>query len=148
MLSLFSVPSLVAVVAMSLPLLSLASPTAPAVQVQREVCAAAIQTLLGKPYIFLRSATADGLAVQQFRSANGAYANSCYLKGDAVIWRTDKSPSHSAPGRWRTHALDERLTWQHDGKTVTVDMRYSDGSGSPKSYSVESLRKSSRLPQK
>lgn len=112
------------------------------------VCAAAIQTLLGKPYLFLRSADVEGIRVQQFRSSDGLYANSCYLQNTVVVWRTDKSPSHSKPGRWRTHTSDEKVTWARKGDQISIGVSTGTGPDDSyqKTYVASKLRKASNLP--
>lgn len=112
------------------------------------VCAAAVQALLGKPYRFQKSADVEGLRVHQFRSPDGAYANSCYLRGAVVMWRTDKSPSHSKPGRWRTHALDEKVTWTRQGDRISITVSSGEGPEDryQRTYAASQLKKAANLP--
>lgn len=111
------------------------------------VCAAAFQTLMGKPYRFRQSTEVNGVQVQQFQSRDGAYVNSCYLQGAVVVWRTDKSPSHTKPGRWRTHVLDEKVTWVRTGEKVSITVTGGAGSDDSreKTYTASHLRQSANL---
>lgn len=120
---------------------------APTLAQERIVCAAAMHVLFGKPYLFVETTKIEGVTVQRFRNANGTYENACYLHGSRVVWRTDKSPTHTSPGRWRLHPADELVTGTVSGDSVTIDMKYSDGSGTPKSFRVTDLLASSKLPR-
>ncbi len=113
------------------------------------VCAAAMQTLLGKSYQFQKSAMVDGIEVHQFKSPDGKYANSCYLQGSVVMWRTDKSPSHFQPGRWRTHTFDEKVSWIREGDKISITVRSGIGSNESiqKTYAASQLKRTAKLPQ-
>lgn len=126
----------------------MAAPTASEVTAeQRLVCAAAMQALFSKPYVFIRSGKVGEVEVQQFRNAENTYANSCYLDEDAVVWRTDKTPNSTAPGRWRTAPQDDKLTWTRDEVSVTIRKVFPDGTGDRVTYSMTSLTKTARLPR-
>lgn len=123
-------------------------PLEPPAEEQRLICAAAMRALFGKPYVYAGVGGAEeGLQLQRFRSPNGEYANSCYLAGPQVVWRTDKSPSHIKPGRWRTHPLDEKVHWTRKGDRVSITLSHSNEAIASSTYSVESLKKDAKLPR-
>lgn len=96
--------------------------------VTKATCVTAMKLLMGKTYRVTGVSLNEGHQVLQMQSPNPAYATSCYLDGNRVMWRTDKSPSHTSPGRWRNDPLDEVLTWNVTDKNVQVVMSFADKS--------------------
>lgn len=137
--------ALCAAITLSAPLAAYAQ--VPLAAEQQMVCAAAMQSLFGKPYQFARRVVIDGIEAQQFRRPDGVYETSCYLQGSVVIWRVDKSPSHTAPGRWRTHKLDEVIRWSRTADEVSITLDYPGEPGTPRAYSESMLKKSAKLPR-
>ena len=99
------------------------------------VCRAAVAALNGRdPAIIKVERVADGVAhVGYARPDDGkVWKNQCRVEGNRVIWASvDLNGPGSGPGRWRTDAEDEVVTYVLDGGTVKVKITYSDGSAEP-----------------
>lgn len=100
--------------------------------VTKATCVVAMKLLMDKPYRVTGVSHVDGRQVLQMQSPNPAYMTLCYLDGNRVMWRTEKSPSHTSPGRWRNDPLDEVLTWSLTDKNLRVVMTFSDKSSTEK----------------
>ena len=104
------------------------------------VCRATIAALMGRdPSIIQVDRLSGGIAYTSYsRPSDGSiWKNRCRVEGDRVIWSAvDLNGPGTGPGRWRTHPLDETITYTIDGAQVSIKMTYSDGSVSEKTYSV------------
>ena len=60
------------------------------------------------------------------------YKIKCHVNGDTVIWG-------NADGRWRTHELDSKITYQASDDILTVVEDYGDGSIKEEHFSREEL---------
>lgn len=99
------------------------------------VCRAAVAALNGRdPAIIKVENVADGIAyVRYARPTDGrVWKNRCRVEGNRVVWASvDLNGPGSGPGRWRTDAEDEVVTYALKADTVKVRITYSDGSTEP-----------------
>ena len=104
------------------------------------VCRATIAALMGRdPQIIHVVRVGGGLAYTSYaRPSDGSvWKNRCGVEGDRVIWSTvDLDGPGTGPGRWRTHPLDETITYTIDGTQVSITITENDGSAIEKSYTV------------
>lgn len=99
------------------------------------VCRAAVAALNGRdPAIIKVERIEDGIAhVSYVRPNDGkVWKNQCRADGNRVVWASvDLNGPGTGPGRWRTDAEDEVVTYAVRANTVTVMITYSDGSTEP-----------------
>jgi hypothetical protein len=99
------------------------------------VCRAAVAALNGgNPAIIKVERVEDGIAnVGYARPSDGkVWKNRCRIEGDRLIWASvDLNGPGTGPGRWRTEAEDEVVTYAIEGETVKVRIAFSDGSSEP-----------------
>lgn len=104
------------------------------------VCRAAIAALNGHdPKIIDLMRIENRVAyVRYARPSDGSiWKNRCRVEGDRVVWAVmDRSGPGSGPGRWRNAPEDEVITYAISGPTVTIVIRYGDGSGDKHSYEI------------
>ncbi|WP_143093614.1 hypothetical protein [Caulobacter sp. UNC279MFTsu5.1] len=105
------------------------------------MCRATIGALNGRdPGIIQVSSVEDGMAyVSYVRPDDGkVWKSRCKVDGEQVVWAAmDLSGPGSGPGRWRNDPEDEHITYVIAGPTVTIKMRYSDGSGDEHAYQID-----------
>ncbi|MDZ4066856.1 MAG: hypothetical protein U1E06_08365 [Tabrizicola sp.] len=105
------------------------------------VCRGAVAALNGRdPAIIKVEQIENGVAYVGYERPDDGkvWKNRCRVDGDRVIWASvDLDGPGSGPGRWRTHADDEIVTYALDGPTVKVRIGYGDGSGSEEAYSIK-----------
>lgn len=99
------------------------------------VCRAAVAALNGRdPAIIKVERIENGIAhVGYVRPNDGkVWKNQCRVDGNRVVWASvDLNGPGTGPGRWRTDAEDEVVTYAVRANTVTVRITYSDGSTEP-----------------
>jgi len=88
------------------------------------VCRAAIAAINVRDPGTVRvvSSRADIVRVRHRRPDDGSvWTSECTQDGDKVVWRAvDAFGPGSGPGRWRTHPMDEVLTFRIDGSRVDI----------------------------
>ncbi len=101
-----------------------------------QVCRAAIATIMGKdPAIIVASDAGSNIRLAYTRKDDGSeWTYKCKIEGSRVLWG-------SPTGRWRDDPADSRVSFreQPDGK-LEIEDRYSDGSSTKESYTLEQLR--------
>lgn len=104
------------------------------------VCRATIGALNGRDpgIIQVTSVENDMAYVSYVRPDDGkVWKSRCRVDGDRVLWvAMDLSGPGSGPGRWRNDPEDEMITYAITGPTVTIKLRYSDGSGDEHAYQI------------
>lgn len=109
---------------------------------EQGICAASIATMMGRPLSILRvDNTTDGNIhgpihfLHYTRPNDGSkWFYKCKLIKNKIIWASDNSDSS---GRWRTHELDEVITFKVDNKTdLTINEDFGDGSSREKTFNL------------
>jgi hypothetical protein len=117
-----------------LSLVSAASFSAAAAETDVEaVCKAAIAAIMGRdPSIISIDNRREGVINLSYirKDDNTRWAYRCKVDGNRVIWATDT-------GRWRTHRMDEKITFTSDASGITITQTFSDGSKSQERFPKE-----------
>lgn len=104
------------------------------------VCRAAVASLNGHdPSIVKIGSNEGGLVRVEYArpSDRKVWTNECRVEGNRVAWRTiDAFGAGSGAGRWRTAPADEVVTYEIDGKKVSITTTYPGESPSTQTYSV------------
>lgn len=108
---------------------------------KHQICKAAIAAIMGRDPRTMNTAVQsdDVISVSYTRPVDKSFwAYRCKLTGTKVIWATDS-------GRWRTHELDEDITFVVDESGgVRIKQIFTDGSKDEDYYSADALTSSSR----
>jgi hypothetical protein len=99
------------------------------------MCRAGIAAEFGRsPKIMKASEVEEGLTRVEYRRPDDdkLWKSDCRIEGNRIVWRTVDAFSGSGPGRWRTSAEDDVLTFTIEGKSVTTTS--SDGSSANETY--------------
>lgn len=127
----------------SLILLALA-PAAYAIEVpEKEICAAAFERLFDRRSIsrYVTTISEGNRNVHVFMSRkDNENSDACYIQANRIIWRVQLAPGIFR-GRWRDNPEDEVVTYSLSGDKLIINLRYSDGSGSPMTFSLSKLTK-------
>lgn len=102
----------------------------------KEICTATIAIVMGKDpsIIKIDDLKNDTVFLSYIRkSDNKHWAYRCKLEGPHVIWS-------SANGRWRTHALDSKITYKIHDNNLEITEIYSDKSKTIKSFTTNQLK--------
>jgi hypothetical protein len=102
-----------------------------------EICRATISVVMGRDVRTIKSdqVLPDVVAVHYVRPDDKTrWDYRCKITGQRVLWA-------SSTGRWRDHPMDEVLTYSASSTTLTIDQRFTDGSGSAKSFTTKDLNK-------
>ena len=97
---------------------------------EAQLCQAGIGTLMGRdPKIIKVTKQHKGIvSLYYIRRDDGTkWSYRCKIEGSNVVWASDT-------GRWRTHPLDERISYRTNGKSLEIIQNYSDGSSTKKSF--------------
>lgn len=100
-----------------------------------QICKAGIAIVMGKdPSIMRVDKTKGSTTYLSYvrQSDNKKYAYRCKLSGNRIIWA-------SSTGRWRDSKYDSKVVYKIDGETIQIEDRFSDGSGTKKSFSLKQL---------
>lgn len=101
-----------------------------------EICRATVSVLMGRQVKLIKVDQMEGdvVAVHYVRPDDKTrWDYRCKTVGQRVLWA-------SLTGRWRDHPMDEVLSFAVVGTTLKIDQRFTDGSGSTKSFSVRDFR--------
>lgn len=115
----------------SLFLIFLASFSAAANFTTEQVCRAGIATVMSKPLsiITVDKQKGDVLYLSYMRRSDSSiWRYKCQIKGFKIHWGS--VDPNGTEGRWRTHPLDEKVTFKTGIDTITVD----EGGRNKKSY--------------
>jgi hypothetical protein len=110
---------------------------------QKEVCAAALEALLqtGADRRFEKVVKEGSQEYFVFRSRkNPNNSDACYLAGTRVMWRVESAVGISK-GRWRTHPMDEKVSFSLTGDKLTITLEHSDRTKTTNNYSVSQIAK-------
>ena len=102
---------------------------------QAKICRATIAALMGRnPKIIKVDKEDAGIVhVSYIRPDDGTlWEQRCRLEGARVLWATRS-------GRWRDDPRDETVTYSVNGQTLSITTKYTDGSGSTKTYTAAQL---------
>lgn len=100
-----------------------------------QICKATIATVMSKDPSIINIDKVSGkvISLSYIRNADSSkWAYRCKTEGSKAIWASDT-------GRWRTHALDSKITFSANGNTLKVTEKYNDGSATKKSFSSKQL---------
>ncbi|MGB5855446.1 MAG: hypothetical protein WBH20_09345 [Oceanisphaera sp.] len=109
---------------------------------EQGICAASIATMMGRPLSILRvDNTADGNIdgpihfLHYVRPNDGSkWFYKCKIIKDKIIWGSNNSDSG---GRWRTHELDDVITFKVENEVdLTINEHFSDGSSREKTFNL------------
>lgn len=109
---------------------------------EQGICAATIATMMGRPLSILKvDNTADDDIhgpihfLHYTRPNDGSkWFYKCKLIKNKIIWASNNSDSS---GRWRTHELDEVITFKVDNKIdLTINEDFGDGSSREKTFNL------------
>lgn len=110
---------------------------------EKEICAAALERLFDRRsisrYVTTISENDRNVHVLMSRKDN-ENSDACYIQGNRIIWRVQLAPGIYR-GRWRDNAQDEVVTYSLSGDKLIINLRHSDGSGSPMNFSLAKLTK-------
>lgn len=99
------------------------------------ICRAGIAAEFGRSHKIMKATMQDdGLVRVSYRRPddNKLWKSDCKVEGDRIVWRTVDAFGDNGPGRWRTTADDDVLTFKIEGKAVTTNS--SDGSSASETY--------------
>lgn len=97
---------------------------------EAQICKAGIGTLMGRdPKIIKVTKQDKGIVYLYYvrRDDGTKWSYRCKIEGSKVIWASDT-------GRWRTHPLDERISYRTNGKSLEIIQNYSDGSSTKENF--------------
>ncbi len=100
-----------------------------------KICKATISTVMGKaPSIMKIDKIVGGVIYLSYirQSDRTTWAYRCQIDGAKAIWATDT-------GRWRTHAMDSKITFIARGGSLKITEKYSDGSSTKKTFTSNQL---------
>lgn len=106
-----------------------------------QTCKAGISTLMGKsPSIMKITKKEKSVIYLSYKRPDDGttWSYKCQISGNRIIWA---SIFKNGEGRWRTHPLDEVITYQTSGDKITVSQKYSDGSETIKNFRLKELGK-------
>ncbi|OLO05241.1 hypothetical protein [Salinicola socius] len=93
---------------------------------QADLCRAMVSATMGRDVSIIHvDRQSGGITHLSYNrpSDNSHWAMRCRLDGNRIIWATDT-------GRWRTHKLDEVITYEVSGDRLTITQDWGDGSAS------------------
>lgn len=99
---------------------------------ENQICKAGIAKIMGKnPAIIKIDRVAnDSTYLSYVRQADQTrWKYKCKIEGNRIIWGADT-------GRWRTHPMDSKITFNESAHQITVIDTFSDGSSSSETYSL------------
>lgn len=108
---------------------------------EKEICAAALERLFDRGSIsrYVKTISEGNRKVHLFASRKDSRnTDACYVQGNRVIWRVESALGMSK-GRWRDDPRDEAVTYSLSGDKLTITLKYSDGSGAPKTFSLSKV---------
>ncbi|MBK6850338.1 MAG: hypothetical protein IPG93_01680 [Burkholderiales bacterium] len=103
----------------------------------QQICRATIAAVMGRnpSIIKLEGVTGDQINVFYIRSDDGSrWRNRCKIQGPNIVWATSE-------GRWRNSPEDEVITYSASSSSITIKIKYADGSKAEKSYTSAQLGK-------
>ena len=101
----------------------------------QQICIATIAKVMGRnPSIIKIDSIQGDITYLSYNRQGDAthWTYRCKLDGNKAIWASD-------PGRWRTEQYDSKITFSVSGSKLSISEKYSDGSGSLESYSINQL---------
>jgi len=105
------------------------------------ICRALVATTMGRPIDIIKIDKNDGniTYVSYLRPSDGKeWKLRCKVLGSRVIWSTvDIDGPNTGFGRWRNHPADSVITYSLTPDSVTINEKYSDGSGNTKTFPRE-----------
>lgn len=102
----------------------------------RELCKAGISILMGRDPSIMKIDRTDGAVVylSYIRPDDRSlWSYRCKIEGNRIIWA-------SSTGRWRTHPLDEVITFSVSGDRLHLDEAYSDQSTTKATFTRAQLK--------
>lgn len=96
------------------------------------ICRATISSIFNRDISIIKSVgMKEGIVNTQYvRPDDGSvWSNRCKIEGNRVIWASET-------GRWRTHAMDELITYSRSGNSLTIKQKFTDGSSVEKSFTI------------
>lgn len=96
------------------------------------VCRATMSAIFGHDISIIKTTgIKDGIASSSYvRPSDGTvWSNRCKIEGNRIIWASDT-------GRWRTHPMDEVITYSKAGRTLTITQKFDDGSSIVKEFDI------------
>lgn len=100
-----------------------------------QICKAGIAAIMGRSpsIIKVKNPSSPEIFLSYKRPDDGTiWSFKCKIQGNRIMWG-------NSDGRWRTHELDEVVTYNVQGGTVTVHEKYSDGSVITKKFAENKL---------
>lgn len=104
---------------------------------KEQVCKAGIAVVMGRDPAIMNTDRVqnDVIYISYTRVNDGTHwAYKCKLAGNRIIWGNDN-------GRWRTHEADSKIIFNVKGDVINVEDRFSDGSSSKKSFTLNQIPK-------
>lgn len=96
-----------------------------------DACKQTIALLFGRKKSIMKARIIEPnlIRVEYLRPDDGKrWKNECAFEGNKIIWRgVDIFKPNGGPGRWRTDALDENVTWRNEDGKIKVKVTYTDG---------------------
>lgn len=114
----------------------LAGPPSQPWPTNKELCKAGISILMGRDPRIMKIDSTDGEIVylSYIRPDDRSlWSYRCKIEGNRIIWA-------SSTGRWRTHPLDEVITFSVSGERLHLDQAYSDHSATKKTFTRAQLK--------
>jgi hypothetical protein len=99
------------------------------------ICRAGIAAEFGRSHKIMTATLVEpGMMRVQYRRPDDRklWKSDCKVEGDRIVWRTVDAFEGDGPGRWRTSADDDVLTFVIKGNAVTTNS--SDGSSASETY--------------
>jgi hypothetical protein len=112
---------------------------------QKNICVASVMTIMGYEHENIRGRQANPISsvVTRLRIDDNSKWNwLCKINNDQVIYAAMNidGPDKIKIGRWRTHSLDEKISFKVDNDNLTISIKYTGSSDRVKSFPLKEVQ--------
>jgi len=110
-----------------------------------KICKATTATLMGKDVQIMTAEKTKGAGIYHVYydrpSDNTRWGQLYKFEGNQIIWAGAEEPSNpNFVGRWRTHPLDEKVSFSLANNQLTITITHHDSSKTSKRFTLSDIR--------